>query len=98
MIYAAEPGAFGTEEVTLLTELAKRLRVRHRDLADLGRARPCSAYEHEHHAEILQKSLEQSIQAIADIVEARDPYTAGHQRRVSELAVAIAQEMGLPEA
>jgi len=30
-------------------------------------------------------------------VEARDPYTAGHQRRVSELAAAIALEMGLPE-
>lgn len=27
----------------------------------------------------------------------RDPYTAGHQRRVGELAVAIATEMGLPE-
>jgi HD-GYP domain-containing protein (c-di-GMP phosphodiesterase class II) len=45
----------------------------------------------------LQKSLEQSIRAIADTVDARDPYTAGHQRRVGELAVAIAREMGLPE-
>jgi putative nucleotidyltransferase with HDIG domain len=30
-------------------------------------------------------------------VEARDPYTAGHQRRVAALATAIAQEMDLPE-
>jgi putative nucleotidyltransferase with HDIG domain len=30
-------------------------------------------------------------------VDARDPYTAGHQRRVGELAVAIAREMRLPE-
>lgn len=56
-----------------------------------------NAYEHEHHAEILQKSLEQTIGAMADTVDARDPYTAGHQRRVGELAVAIAREMGLPE-
>jgi putative nucleotidyltransferase with HDIG domain len=34
--------------------------------------------------------------AIATVVEIRDPYTAGHQRRVSQLAVAIAREMGLP--
>jgi HD-GYP domain-containing protein (c-di-GMP phosphodiesterase class II) len=52
--------------------------------------------EHEQHARVLRQSLEQSIQAIAGIVEARDPYTAGHQRRVAELAQAIALEMGLP--
>ncbi len=38
---------------------------------------------------------EASVDAIANAAEARDPYTAGHQRRVSELAVAIADEMGL---
>jgi putative nucleotidyltransferase with HDIG domain len=53
--------------------------------------------EHEQHATILRQGLEQSIQTIAGTVEARDPYTAGHQRRVSELATAIAREMGLPE-
>jgi putative nucleotidyltransferase with HDIG domain len=31
------------------------------------------------------------------IVESRDPYTAGHQKRVAKLAVAIAGEMGLSE-
>ena len=41
----------------------------------------------------LLKSREAVIQAIASIVEMRDPYTAGHQRRVSELARAIAIEM-----
>ncbi len=52
---------------------------------------------HVRDVERLQKSLEQSIQAIADTVEARDPYTAGHQSRVSILAAAIAQELGLTE-
>ena len=96
MIYAAEPGAFGTEEVTLLTELANDLAFGIGTLRTRAE-RDRSAYEHEHHAEILQKSLEQSIRAIADTVDARDPYTAGHQRRVAELAVSIAREMGLPE-
>jgi HD-GYP domain-containing protein (c-di-GMP phosphodiesterase class II) len=52
---------------------------------------------HEQHTVILRQSLEQSIQTIAATVEVRDPYTAGHQRRVAELTTAIAQEMGLPE-
>ncbi|MEJ2404459.1 MAG: response regulator [Candidatus Thiodiazotropha sp.] len=39
--------------------------------------------------------LEQMVQAIALTVEKRDPYTAGHQRRVAELATAIAIRLGL---
>ncbi len=35
------------------------------------------------------------ISVITGMVEKRDPYTAGHQRRVAELAEAVAQEMGL---
>jgi putative nucleotidyltransferase with HDIG domain/PAS domain S-box-containing protein len=38
---------------------------------------------------------EAAVDAIAAAAEARDPYTAGHQRRVADLAVAIATEMGL---
>ncbi|OIO53797.1 MAG: two-component system response regulator [Alphaproteobacteria bacterium CG_4_10_14_0_2_um_filter_63_37] len=45
----------------------------------------------------LKDSLFESITAIAATVEMRDPYTAGHQRRVATIAVAIAQEMGLSE-
>lgn len=45
--------------------------------------------------ERLQRSMEDTIQTIAMIVETRDPYTAGHQRRVDRLACAIAREMGL---
>ncbi len=37
------------------------------------------------------------VQAIASLVETRDPYTAGHQRRVADLAHSIAGEMGLPD-
>lgn len=42
-----------------------------------------------------QKALAGSIQAIGLTIEMRDPYTAGHQHRVSKLSQAIAGEMGL---
>ncbi|MFO7665654.1 MAG: transporter substrate-binding domain-containing protein [Desulfobacterales bacterium] len=45
--------------------------------------------------ESLRKALGATIQAIAVTVETRDPYTAGHQRRVADLSRAIANEMGL---
>ncbi len=43
----------------------------------------------------LVKAMEDTLQAMAMIVEMRDPYTAGHQRRVSQLACAIAEEMDI---
>ncbi|MCK4252006.1 PAS domain S-box protein [candidate division WOR-3 bacterium] len=47
--------------------------------------------------EKLQNTIKSTISAIARIVEMRDPYTAGHQQRVTVLAIAIAREMNLPE-
>lgn len=43
----------------------------------------------------LQKSLRGIIQTLALTVESRDPYSAGHQKRVAHLACCIAEEMGL---
>jgi putative nucleotidyltransferase with HDIG domain/PAS domain S-box-containing protein len=43
----------------------------------------------------LRKILGGIIDLMASVVESRDPYTAGHQRRVSDLARSIATEMGL---
>jgi len=45
--------------------------------------------------EILKKSLRSTIQVIASLVETRDPFTAGHQHRVADLAGAIAMELEL---
>ena len=47
--------------------------------------------------EKLRKTMVGIIQAMALTVESKDPYTAGHQLRVSHLAKAIAQEMGLSQ-
>ena len=43
----------------------------------------------------LRKTLGTMIQAMSAAVEARDPYTSGHQRRVAALARSIAEEMNL---
>ena len=43
----------------------------------------------------LHKTLNDVINTLASIVEVRDPYTSGHQKRVAFLATAIAKEMGL---
>jgi PAS domain S-box-containing protein/putative nucleotidyltransferase with HDIG domain len=45
--------------------------------------------------ETLKTAMEGIIQAMAMTTEMRDPYTAGHQRRVAKLASAIAEELGL---
>jgi len=44
---------------------------------------------------ILQQNLDKIVNVMSLTVEERDPYTAGHQRRTTDLAVAIAREMGL---
>jgi len=45
----------------------------------------------------LRKTLEGIIQSMGYVLESRDQYTAGHQRRVTEVACGIAKIMGLPE-
>lgn len=45
----------------------------------------------------LQQTMEGIVHAMSLTVEARDPYTAGHQRRVADLACAIGREMGLAD-
>ena len=45
----------------------------------------------------LQKFIEGTANIITEVVETRDPYSIGHQQRVSQLAAAIAQEMKLPQ-
>jgi PAS domain S-box-containing protein/putative nucleotidyltransferase with HDIG domain len=61
-----------------------------RDITDRKQAEA----EVQHSLEKLKKALDGTVLAVANTVEMRDPYTAGHQRQVAQLAGAIAQEMG----
>ena len=47
--------------------------------------------------EDLQRTVENTLRAMAKILETRDPYTAGHQIRVAQLARAIAEKMHLSQ-
>jgi len=47
--------------------------------------------------ELYEKSLIETIKAISVTVEKRDPYTAGHQNRVSHLCCLIAEKLSLPQ-
>jgi len=44
----------------------------------------------------LRKAMEGTVQAMSFTIETRDPYTAGHQRRVTQLAAKLTKKMNLP--
>ena len=96
MVYAEEVNAFSPAEIELLEEMAGdlafgvcALHIRHeRDLA---------LEQNQHYLTQLQDRMLDTVRAISNIVEMRDPYTAGHQVRVADLAAAIARQMCLPD-
>ncbi len=85
-------------------ELEDRVKQRTEDYKNLNQALLQEVAGHEQAKEKLQEALDSlkksmgvTIQVMVSAVEARDPYTAGHQIRSSNLACAIAAEMGLPQ-
>jgi len=94
-ICAKDPEAFDPEEVRLLEELAGGVAFGIWSLRTDKERRRAEA-EVQRSLEKLTKALDGTVLAVANTMEMRDPYTAGHQRRVAQLASAIAQEMGFP--
>ena len=90
----------GTEMNCLITATVRQNKDKHiigyqgiiRDISDLMSSRQTL----EKTLKKLRNALGGTIQAMALTVETRDPYTAGHQRGVSNLARSIATEMGVP--
>lgn len=89
VLYADRPDAFGADEERLLVQLAENLAY------GIGSLRERAKIEDSEKR--LRGSMEAAVQAVASTLEMRDPYTAGHQRDVARLAVAIAHEVGVPE-
>lgn len=89
ILFDKKANSFDEEEVLLLEEMAA-------DLA-FGIITLRVRKEHLMHEQRLQQNMFQTVEAIAGIVEMRDPYTAGHQLRVASLARSIAKQMNLPE-
>ena len=97
------PGQFGPADARRLEAFADHA------AAAIGNARlfeqaQQDIAERKQAEEKLQQSLEQlrrtfegTVEALVSVIGIRDPYTAGHQRQVTQLACDIANEMGLPE-
>ncbi len=80
--YITKPFCISVAKARIRTHLELK---KHRDnLDDMVKER----------TEKLQRSLEQTVNALRFSVEMKDPYTYGHQERVSQLSRAMAEEMG----
>ncbi|MGE5579369.1 MAG: HD domain-containing phosphohydrolase [Bacillota bacterium] len=93
-VYSKEPDAFDPEEVSLLEDLANDISF---GIASIRLRLETQFAEEELRLSWakLARTLQGTVRAMAAVTEIRDPYTAGHQQRVSELAGAIAVELGL---
>lgn len=88
-VISATPDAFDADELKLMEELAA-------DLA-YGIEALRTTNERDHYISQLSQAMKNTVIAIARTLEMRDPYTAGHQLRVTALSVGIARAMALEE-
>lgn len=88
-VFSRRPAAFDEEFVNFLQEVCGNITIGTQTLR----------LDKNLHATLdhLRRSMNSTVEAIAGIIELRDPYTAGHERRVAQLASAIGREMVLPE-
>lgn len=86
----------GAHDYVSKSNLARLVPVVTRELRDarVRRQRKRAEEELKRSFAKLKIALEGTVKALAMATEKRDPYTAGHQERVTELACAIAKEMG----
>lgn len=88
-IFSTKPDTFDKAEAALMEELAA-------DLA-YGISVLRMTQERDRYMKHFEQAMQSTVMAMARTLEMRDPYTAGHQQRVTGLALAIAEEMGLDE-
>jgi putative nucleotidyltransferase with HDIG domain len=80
---------YSTEDRTLLQTISEEVSI------GIENALAYQSIQQEH-GELLE-AMDGIIHAMSLVVETRDPYTAGHQRRVADLAATIAKTMDLKE-
>jgi putative nucleotidyltransferase with HDIG domain len=95
-VHSPHPGAFGPVIVDALKHLAVQIEVGMRQFAQKERLRK-ERSQREAAQRDLMEALRGVVEALAASMETRDPYTVGHQTRVSKIAVAIAKEMEWPQ-
>jgi len=95
-IYSSETDAFDLSEQKMLKELSNDLGYGLKAIG-LEKKEKKSLEELRKSYEQLSKLLSDIVNTLTSLVEIRDPYTAGHQRRVASLAVEIAKKMDLSD-
>lgn len=96
-IFAKQRGFFSRDKIRLFEELAADIGYGIRSLRTEQQKQ--AYWQGQEQIKLkLQDVLQDTIEAITRAVEKRDPYTAGHQRRVAELAAAIGALMGMDES
>jgi len=88
-VYSGIKDAFADEEVKFLKEVAEDITIGIRSLRLELKLQ--QSYQK------LKKTMEATIETVSKIVEVKDPYTAGHQLKVFQLATAIAKELNLSQ-
>jgi putative nucleotidyltransferase with HDIG domain len=93
-VYSKVPSAFQQPEIQLFDSLAKEIGFGLRSI-DRQKKLDDEIHEKELIQERLASALRATIEAMSRTMEWRDPYTAGHQKRVASISTAIARKMGL---
>ncbi len=93
LVYSSEPNSFGETEVELFQSLAHEIGF---GLRSIERQRLLDDQIHEKQLtqERLASALRSTIEAMSRTMEWRDPYTAGHQKRVALISMRIADKLG----
>lgn len=94
VVYSKVPSAFQQPEIQLFDSLAKEIGFGLRSI-DRQKKLDDEIHEKELIQERLASALRATIEAMSRTMEWRDPYTAGHQKRVASISTAIARKMGL---
>lgn len=96
LVYSKIPNAFGDAEVQLFQSLANEIGFGLRSIERQHKLDD-QIYEKELTQERLATSLRATIEAMSKTMEWRDPYTAGHQKRVAMISMAIGRQLGWDE-
>ena len=94
VVYSDIPNAFGSSELQLFESLAKEVGFGVKSIERQHRL-DIQIHEKEKTQERLAGALRSTIEAMSKTMEWRDPYTAGHQKRVALISMALAKKLGL---
>jgi len=95
-VYSSRTFAFGPIVTDAFTHLAEEIGIGLYNLKQEER-RNAERLERDRVQKELSRALSATVAAVTTAFEMRDPYTAGHQERVAQIACAIAKELDWPE-